>query len=119
MTTRIVEWSSGDKLACSACLPADVYLCVRSGLVPPLILLFTTHSKPMHTIDASVTAVTKNNCNCETPYTYTIEYDADQLVGSVELISSDISGVVCKGCLTSVIEDTIFRVLEYLFSKVQ
>jgi hypothetical protein len=98
---RTVEWSSSVYLACSTCLPSDVILCVRGELLPQSI-----EGYELTTIDASLTAASKmTSCDCAGLYRYTIEYDDALVLEGVELICSDITGVVCKGCLTKWIED--------------
>lgn len=100
---RTVEWSSPIVLACSSCLPSDVILCV-----PGELLLQSIPEYEITTIDASLTAVKKmTSCDCAGLYRYTFEYDDALFLEGTELICSDITGAICKGCLTKWIEDQL------------
>lgn len=98
MPQLVINWTSTVQLQCTACLPADVILCVNPEK--------TVDS--LTAIPAVVTARTfsKNPCGLSN-YTYTFEYNSDLLLEGEVILRNDITGVFCKGCLTEWVEEQI------------
>lgn len=95
---------SRDKLACSACLPADVVLCVDPSKVAPHQCSDNTDQPfEFSFVEATLTAVVKDGCY----FRYTFEYNETLVEGGDPLSNSDISGVFCKGCLVSYMEEIV------------
>lgn len=94
MATFIVEWSSTTKLPCAGCVPEDVILCtVRNDL--PIVYAKLIGSR----IDTSQ----RKHAGGQTVYVYRFSYINDN-EGFVPLTCREISGALCRGCLTKWIE---------------
>lgn len=89
-----VNWIASERLSCSYCIPAVVYLCVD-----PLIV------NPNATGDSGFVTATLTNMfkSCNGQYTYTFQYNDDQLVDGYALTNALVKGVLCKDCLTDFI----------------
>lgn len=95
MTTQSASYCTTKKLDCCPITP--VILCV------PAVLL----ADGSGFLEASLTAVSSSNTSCggQCYYTYTFEYDdADLANPATPLLPTEISGVICTGCLTNWIE---------------
>lgn len=90
MASKVVEWTSFNRLSCAGCTPADVLLCTTYNVVIPAQLVsFQTFN---------------NGCGGKF-YRYVFNYDsADLPEGVTGLTCATITGAVCKGCLTQWIE---------------
>lgn len=100
MTTAAVTYCSTKKIDC--CVPAEVILCVSSEL--------TVSGKSSIEADLAAMNVISHGTYCS--YNYTFTYDNAQLLDPVPgLISTDITGVICRGCLITWIEDFTIQVL--------
>ena len=95
MATQTVKYTSPIQLNCAACLPADVILCV-----PVSIDANATLASESGIIEATITFASRAGGY----WTYTLEYDDDQLVDGVTLTAAMIQGIVCRGCLFSYID---------------
>lgn len=115
MSYRTLEWTSYNRLSCSGCLPADIIVCLKDltkiaakacpleGASPEVAE--ETNFEWHHILGQLVTVTTiKNKCG-GSYYRYIIAYDDAQLVSGANLTATDIEGVVCKGCLTTYVED--------------
>ena len=116
MGFQSVTWTSCSRLSCAANgAPADVILCVdptkvaasicpgQEEAVDPILQDFTYHYIQAQLI--SYTRV-KNGCGGGF-YQYVFYYDDAQLVDAAVLLAGDITGAVCKGCLTTWVEDFV------------
>lgn len=115
MTTVQISYCSSSKLACTSCLPADIILCVPEEFVAPHLCSddLTDQTYQYRHIVASLTAYTKSvDCAFNTVYTYTFEFDDEQIVTDSGFLASDVTGVFCKGCLTNWIEDIVGNEIE-------
>lgn len=120
MSFRTIEWTSYQRLSCSGCTPADVIICLTDPDegdpdkitsrdcplegAPPEVTAETVFD--WHHIEGQLVNVTtiRNKCGGSF-YRYVIAYDDVQLVTGTNLTAADIANVVCKGCLTTYIED--------------
>ena len=93
---KSVSYTSSCYLSCVQCA-GEIIICVDEDL--------TLSEKPfIEGIAASVQCQT-DSCG-RTNYVYAFTYEESQLLDpTTDLESSDISGVVCKGCLTEYIEN--------------
>jgi len=110
MAELVVEYVSSSRLSCSGCTPADVVLCVPSALVAPLVCPDAISNAPyaFRHIEAKLISVIRlTNRSCGTFFKYIFSYNSDSLVTGQELTCDDISGVFCKGCMTSWVEDLV------------
>lgn len=98
MTTRTVTWCSSELLPCIGLESAGAILCIN----PADILAdgFTKEGTECGFLDALICGLfTKSSCPAS--YTYTFSYDDEVLADPARLVlSSDITGAFCKGCLT-------------------
>jgi len=102
-----VQYTSEERLSCSCNTPAEVILCVNPAKVRPLDCTPGTGTTTFefHTIPATLmTAVVSATCPT-TSYLYTFAYSDEDVVIGETILSEDIEGVVCKGCVTTYIED--------------
>jgi len=109
MATQTFTYTSQNELACAGCNPADVIICLNN---PDLI---AQQECPI-TLDGTVFSYnhilgqlvqTKKFQNCGKWYfEYTIAYDDADLVPPNLIICTDVSGIVCEGCLTTFVRDT-------------
>lgn len=93
--TLSVTYKSYANLSCK-CEETGVIICVSTSL--------TCNSAPF--IEGTLVSTTSslNVCNCRL-YSYYISYDSAQLLDpTIPLTSCDITGVVCRGCLTQYID---------------
>lgn len=113
MSQVALDYTSCSHLSCADSLPADVFLCIPSDKVaqkdcPVQASPEITGSTDFvwHTIAARMVnaAQTANTCG-QKYWIYTFVYDDDQLVEDETLIATDISGVVCGGCMATWIQD--------------
>ena len=95
MATQTVKYTTSTQLTCAACLPADVVLCV-----PVSIDANATLASQSGIIEATITFASRAGAY----WTYTLEYDDDQLVDGILLTAAMIQGIVCRGCLFSYID---------------
>lgn len=103
MTQISLYYNSTSRLSCDCVLPAQVILCVPEAIIAPRE---DTPEYPYRTIEASITARSFLSDCCGSSYNqYTISYDDTQLVDQIPLRADQIQGVVCRGCLTTWVED--------------
>src|SRR5690606_19610538 len=97
-------------------VPFDVVLCVPASIVAPIACPEPSEedqeTPAKDYLNATITAVDADtiprSCgSCTRSYVYTISYDDEQLAEGEELISENISGIVCKNCLTDWIENVV------------
>lgn len=98
--SKSVVFSSCSRIACASQASPDVVLCLTDDT---LLLSGRT------TIDGVLTNVYKDNGACNTfQWRYVVSYDNTLLVDPlVALSSADITGIFCKGCLTSWVMDVV------------
>lgn len=104
MTIKDVTYCTTTCLNCPA-TPADVYLCLQGVEVAQELCTAQTEIEDTYTrstIPATLVDAVKSGCG----YKYTFHYDTENLVGNAVLKSNNIAGVLCNGCIISVIEDT-------------
>lgn len=95
---KTVAYISSQLLSCASC-SGDVVICLDASLV-------ATNQPFLSGSVISYLAVT-DNCG-RRKYNYALSYDENELVDpSYSLVTSDIEGVFCKGCLTDYIEASI------------
>src|SRR4029078_3032172 len=123
MSYRTIEWTAYTRLSCYSCTPADVIIVLKdddeadtnpiSKIAPrdcslegaPPEITEETNFEWHHIQGQLILAQTiKNNCGASY-YRYQLVYDDAQLTSGSNLLSDDISCVVCKGGLTTYIED--------------
>lgn len=97
MATQTFDYLTCDKLCCGT-LPADVILCLPTGLT----------ASGLSTINATLVAerVSCSNHSCIQKFVYIITVDEDQLAEGVTLSGAEITGIVCRSCLTDYIDNT-------------
>lgn len=104
MTIKDVTYCTTTCLNCPAA-PADVYLCLQGVEVAQELCTAQTEIEDTYTrstIPATLVDAVKSGCG----YKYTFHYDTENLVGNTVLKSNNIAGVLCNGCIISVIKDT-------------
>lgn len=107
---KTVTYQASQLLSCAPC-SGNVILCIDASLV--------VLNEPF--IEAQIIDVLSawNNCG-EQVYTYSISYDELLLSDpSTDLVSSDINGLFCKGCLTDFIETKGVPSMAYILSLLQ
>jgi hypothetical protein len=90
------------RLSCADCdLPADIVICIIPGLAAA--------GPTIEFINAQLVSYTKNRNSCGTMfYRYVFEYDDEQLlIPEAGITEENITGVICKGCLTKWLESLI------------
>lgn len=108
MRTVVVRTSNA--LACCDSVPPTVILCLASdSLLPPFPCGEEEGTYPQSTLEGTLVKGWKTHGECETRvYSYAIEYDETLLADpTVPLTTADISGVFCKDCKTTWIEEAI------------
>lgn len=117
MAIKTVEWSSNSRLSCAGCAIANVILCLEEGLVAPRTCPTVPNALPqvtpnesfeLRTLKATLTnyVQVKNNCG-GSYYRYVFSYEDTLLVPATVLTSASIKGVVCEGCITQYIDDSV------------
>lgn len=118
MGFQTVQWISYARLSCTNCVPADVILVLSDSTkvaqktcpLDPLVAPETTENTDFlfTTVEAQLITAgrMKNNCG-QTFYTYVFRYDDTLLVPASVILSSDISQVVCRGGLTTYIDEKV------------
>lgn len=110
MATLSVAYCSAVKLSCTTCAPAEVILCVDPDYVAPGECPGSEEEMPYDFgfIEASLDSYTKSQSCCATTWKYVFTYD-DALLADINtpLTTASISGVFCKGCMTSWIEEKV------------
>lgn len=107
MTTKYVSYCSTSKPSCAFVPNAEIIICLEdSALVlqpdPPCDI-------PLSTIEAIICAAScyESGCNSKM-YQYNFAYDDAQLedIGR-GLVTADISGFICRDCITTYIDQQI------------
>ena len=94
MADKTVTWTSYDKLVCSECLPADVYLCLKDGILPA----------PQVAVKGSLIAMQVQPNLCGDPlYIYSVSYDETLIPNDYTLACGDVNSLLCDSCLTKFI----------------
>lgn len=106
MGLKEVTYKSCIELPCAGCLPANVYLCLKSELVKQGNLEGTQYLKKTIPAQLIATRFPSLSCTssrgCPDEYTYKFRYDDSDLDGeNLTLSCDDILGVFCKDCLTT------------------
>lgn len=98
-----VRWTSRTLLSCVCDKNAPVILCVDPDKVAPKVCPEIAEEQPFEygTIFATLRSYCKNN----DAWIYYFHYDSDQLQEGETLLSADIFGALCQGCLTEWVED--------------
>ena len=99
---KSVSYTSYDYLECAECA-GEIIICLDNSLV----------ADGGTYIDGVAASVDCQVDTCgRTQYVYAFTYEESQLLNpNVDLLESDIEGVICKGCLTSYIESLIAKAL--------
>lgn len=107
--TKSVVWANCSLLPCAGAETPDVVICVTDpALLAPIVLPDESLYQPT-TLDGVLTKVwrTANACG-ESHYQYLLSYDEALLADpDVALTPDQVSGVVCKDCLTTWVENEI------------
>lgn len=115
MALQIVKYSNCSRLSCAGCSVADVILCVPEAKVeePDCPTGMTSGNADKETVERGYVYATlidfyriKDSCG-NYRYHYTFQYDDAQLIPDTLLTATDISGVVCEGCLTDWVKDLV------------
>lgn len=96
MTVRTLTYNSAENICGNTDFPRDVVLCLPLGYA----------LDGSHHIQAQVTASSRMSC-CGTSWALTISYDDTLLVADTVLTSALISGIICKDCYTTWVEDLV------------
>lgn len=115
MAYKTVTYSSTGKLPCTQCAPADVILCVDPDKVEPSICPGSEYEPVQEPytyryIYGQIINWYRPESVLQCPsgiYSYVISYDDAQIREGETLETIDVTGVVCKGCLTTWIEDFV------------
>ena len=96
MATQTLTYCTTTKLGC--CPETEVIICVPTVLVV----------SGLGFLDATMTGFEQTGVSCgNTYYTYTFEYDDTQLVTpETPLVGSEVSGIICRDCLTRWVEES-------------
>lgn len=94
MPIQTVEYSSFNKICCGT-LPAEIIICV-----PPELT-----ESGLNTIDAVLFAERCVGSGCRNTYIYTIQIDDALLAPNVTLSGAEITGIICRDCLTDYIDN--------------
>lgn len=97
--SKSVVFSTCSRISCAGQSSPEVVLCLIDDLL----------ESGRSTIDGILTKVYKDNTGCGNPvWRYVVSYDETLLVDpDVVLISTDVTGIFCKGCLTTWVDDEI------------
>lgn len=113
MTTKTVTQCTTQCIPCDRCFPTDVILCVPNVLTAPHTCLPDPSDEDQITAYSYIEATLINaenigvTCGAKSKR-YTFEYDDAQLLDpNTDLMGSEISGVICKNCLTTWVEDFV------------
>lgn len=108
---KSVLWSTCQRLSCSNSPSPTVIICLTdTGIVkPPNCIDDTPETVEPTTIEATLTKSWRDGLSgCNPVYRYLFQYDETNLIDPVTpLTTAEISGVFCKGCLTSWIEEEV------------
>lgn len=109
--TKSVVWVSCKLLSCAGAQNPAVIICLTDPfLTAPYGCPDSEQVSPFafHTIDGTLTKVIREQDGCNICYKYVISYDEAQLNDpDTALLSSQISGVICRDCLTTWVEDKV------------
>lgn len=106
MATKTVEWISYQRLACAGCTPADVIVCTT----------YTPSALPAQLVSFQVVP---NQCG-QKFFRYVLAYDTEDLPEGVTGITcAQITGVFCKGCLTTWVEEFVAGNVENAIAQLQ
>jgi len=105
MATALLSYLTCETLPCACNYPADVILCVNPDKLAANDVVSPTWE--YKTIDATLVGVTKG-CN-GSPSKYEFSYDDDQIADGETLYATDVTGIVCKGCIADWVRDEIKR----------
>ena len=107
-TSRSIKWASSVCIPCRDCANAEVVLCVNPDKVAPKICteVAAYHAFSYSTIEA---ILIKACCigQCGDRWEYTFTYDDVQIAEGQTLYRQDITGVFCKGCIYSWVQDLV------------
>ncbi len=106
--SKSVVFSQCGRIACAGQSSPAVILCLDESS------LLANNTCERTTLEGVLTNVYKDtNCGVNTAWRYVISYDENLLADpTVALVSTDITGIFCKSCLTSWVEDEILCAAE-------
>jgi hypothetical protein len=96
MAALTFNYTTCNRLSCSSVIPSDLIICVDPSL--------TTSGDGY--IEGTLIASCKSKTSCNT-WVYTITIEGTDLITPDEFLSSLITGIVCKGCLTTYIDNKV------------
>lgn len=107
-----VLWTTCQRLSCSGATSPTVVLCLAdTGIVidPFCPDSETRETFPYTTIEATLVKSWRDgSCGCNPQFRYLFQYDEADLVDpDTLLVTADITGVFCKGCLTTWVEEKV------------
>lgn len=112
--SRSVLYTSCSRLSCASAESPTVHLCIED---PELLATIVcpageTPYQPT-TLEATLTKTWKDGSRCGSGmWRYLFQYDENDLADpTTPLTADDIEGVICAGCLTTLIQDLINRTL--------
>lgn len=105
MTTRFIDYCSFIKLSCAWAVNKDIVLCLQDAALVAQPEEFCDNT--LSTIDATICQAFKTSDSClNVVWHYTFQYDSESLANpDTPLATSDITGVFCKDCLTTWVEE--------------
>lgn len=113
MATKTTEYISCSRIYCGTPLPKDVIVCVPYEIVakhycPAFDFLTEEQPYDYGWITAEITKEQQigNDCNTAT-WKYWLTYEEDELIEGALLVGTDITGVFCKNCFTTWVEESI------------
>lgn len=112
MAIKTVTYIASCPVSCYSEVPAEVILCVPSSKVQSPDCPEGGEDPPVQPfeypyIEGTLTSVIKEGTCNGCLYKHVIQYDDAQLAEDETIYATDISGIICKDCLTSWIEAKI------------
>lgn len=109
MAIRTVTYIASCPVACYTDVPAEVILCIPQSKVAPAAC---PESEAEQTyvasyIEGQLTNVVKEGSCGTCLYKHTIAYDDTQIAEGESLFATDVSGIICRDCLTKYIDDKV------------
>lgn len=113
MATKTTEYISCTRVYCGTPLPKEVIVCVPYEIVSSKSCPnypFVTANQPYEYgwITAEITKEQQldNDCN-NSRWKYWLTYEEEELIEGALLVGTDITGVFCKNCFTTWVEESI------------
>jgi hypothetical protein len=100
--SKLVVFTTTSRISCAGQSNPAVILCLDDSAA-----INTDCGRT--TIDGVLTSVYKTGNDCECPtWRYVVSYDENLLIDpTVALTAAEVTGIFCKGCLTTWVEDEI------------